>query len=263
MIKNVYIASGFFNEGQLGVVKALESYLPTKGCKVFSPRLGSMVGPGKKNTNEDKLKTYENNILGIDDSDTVVSVLDNKMDSGTIFEIGYAIKKSKKIVVITDVETDKKLAKNFFLDYPVMKIVVESLSDHPKIKHLLDIVVFGIVAVAIGYVPKTEHHDLRILTDYDTASDYLNRANLEYPYDLYILNMSGRKADPQLLVLLGSLVAQGKKVVVYADDAKSANLMLAYCTPYFCIGETELFETIFNVKEGSKSYRNTSDLNIV
>ena len=45
----VYVASGFFNEHQLGIVKAIESHLREQNIPFCPPRLESTVGPGMTN----------------------------------------------------------------------------------------------------------------------------------------------------------------------------------------------------------------------
>ena len=56
------------------------------------------------NTELDKKRTYDQNILGIELADVVVAVLDQSKDSGTIFEIGYAISAGKKVLLLSEVE---------------------------------------------------------------------------------------------------------------------------------------------------------------
>ena len=89
---NVYIASPFFTEEQLNFVKEIENALKEEGIHYFSPR--NEGGVLKDMTPEERAERakeiYESNIMGIEESDFVLAVIDG-FDPGTIFEIGFAV----------------------------------------------------------------------------------------------------------------------------------------------------------------------------
>jgi len=99
----VYIASPFFNEQELSLVKNIESELSNADIQFFSPRLeGGIIKNMTKEEKEKSIKSiYQMNVDGIDESDAVIAVIDN-FDAGTMFEIGYATKANKTIITVTN-----------------------------------------------------------------------------------------------------------------------------------------------------------------
>lgn len=87
----VYLASPFFDLGQRWVVEEAYALLRDMGAKVFSPVHAVGPGPARIVTPED--------IAGLESSDVVFAVL-NGMDSGTVFEVGYAVKKGIPVVAL-------------------------------------------------------------------------------------------------------------------------------------------------------------------
>ena len=252
----VYVASGFFNEHQLGIVKAIESHLREQNIPFCSPRLESTVGPGMANTEIDKKRTYDQNILGIELADIVVAVLDHSKDSGTIFEIGYAISAGKKVVLLSEVEN---IATEIGVKLHGVTVHYRDTLEPTDIPDILRNELYtSVLLIGIDFKPSSPH--LRF-----TSSDKLRCTLDDRHFDALAINMSKGKEDPALLTYLGRMIQQGKKVIVYAEDKKSANLMLAYCTPYFCIGEQEFHTVVRSILESDPSFkrRSTEDLVII
>lgn len=92
----VYLAGPFFTLAQLWIVEQARHDLESMGLKVFSPYHD--VGHGSA---EDVVKL---DLKGIEDSDIIFAIGDG-MDSGTIYEIGYARAKGKPVVLYCENES--------------------------------------------------------------------------------------------------------------------------------------------------------------
>lgn len=99
-VPTVYLAGPFFTLGQLWVVEQARSCLLDMGMNVFSPYHD--VGPGPAEMVVDR------DIDGIDQSDVMLAIADG-LDSGTIFEIGYARARSVPVVVYAENESAENL----------------------------------------------------------------------------------------------------------------------------------------------------------
>lgn len=88
--KTAYLAGPFFNPAELWMIEECRNLLSRFGIAVFSPFHSVGFGPPKEIATAD--------LDGLDDSDFVFAILDG-FDAGTLFEIGYAIAKSKKPVI--------------------------------------------------------------------------------------------------------------------------------------------------------------------
>lgn len=110
---NIYLASPFFSPEQIDRVMRVEKALednPFVG-QYFSPRLEQLthLPMGSK---EWATAIYNNDINNVDWADVMVAVLDYEgetelhgvrhghVDSGTAFEIGYAIAKGKPVIIV-------------------------------------------------------------------------------------------------------------------------------------------------------------------
>jgi nucleoside 2-deoxyribosyltransferase len=87
----VYLAAPFFDLGQRWLVEETRALLVDLGAQVFSPVHEVGPGPAEIVAPED--------IKGLEAADVVFAVL-NGLDTGTIFEVGYAVKKGIPIVVL-------------------------------------------------------------------------------------------------------------------------------------------------------------------
>ena len=98
--KKVYLAGPFFTMGQRWMINQFRDALSNVGFDVFSPFHD--VGIGKPE------KVAPLDLKGIDDCDIVVALVDG-LDSGTLFEIGYAKAKSKFVMVFMENEKEESL----------------------------------------------------------------------------------------------------------------------------------------------------------
>jgi hypothetical protein len=88
-IGTVYLAAPFFDLGQRWLVEESRSQLLALGASVFSPL--HEVGPGPASI------IGPADIAGLEGADAVFAIL-NGLDPGTIFEVGYAVKKGIPVV---------------------------------------------------------------------------------------------------------------------------------------------------------------------
>lgn len=85
----VYLAAPFFDLAQRWLVEETRDQLRALGAAVFSPL--HQVGPGPASI------VGPEDIKGLEQSDAVFAIL-NGLDAGTIFEVGYAVKKGIPVV---------------------------------------------------------------------------------------------------------------------------------------------------------------------
>jgi nucleoside 2-deoxyribosyltransferase len=104
--QKVYLAGGFFNEKQLKAVERAEKFLRSKGFEVFSPREHQFkdLPFGSK---EWRATVFDNDVEHILWSDFVFAILDEQMDEGTLWEMGFAFAHGKPIILFND--SDRKL----------------------------------------------------------------------------------------------------------------------------------------------------------
>jgi nucleoside 2-deoxyribosyltransferase len=99
-VPTVYLAGPFFTLGQLWVVEQARNCLRDMGMNVFSPYHD--VGPGPAEMVVDR------DIEGIHRSDVILAISDG-LDSGTIFEVGYARARGVPVVVYAENESAEDL----------------------------------------------------------------------------------------------------------------------------------------------------------
>lgn len=96
----VYLAGPFFNLSQLWLVEQARTALLSMGVSVFSPFHD--VGPGSAQD------VVEKDLEGIKAAHVVLALADG-MDSGTVYEIGYARALNIPVVVYSESETIENL----------------------------------------------------------------------------------------------------------------------------------------------------------
>lgn len=94
--RKVYLAGPFFTLGQLWVVEQARRSLIDLGLEVFSPYHD--VGPG------DAADVVPKDIEGIRECDLMLAIMDGT-DAGTVFEVGFAHRDGKPVVVYAENET--------------------------------------------------------------------------------------------------------------------------------------------------------------
>ena len=99
-MKRVYLASPFFEEYEIDLVKQVEEILIDKGLDVFSP----MRHPREdlvKGSRHWAIENFVNNLKFINASDLVVAIYHGQYsDSGTAWEIGYCYGTQTPVVTV-------------------------------------------------------------------------------------------------------------------------------------------------------------------
>jgi nucleoside 2-deoxyribosyltransferase len=97
----VYLAGPFFSYAEKWLINELYRGLQGLGMKVFSP--WHHVGEGTV-----EMGVAEKDIIGLEECKIVFAVVDG-LDSGTLFEIGYAVKMKIPVIVYVENETPAAL----------------------------------------------------------------------------------------------------------------------------------------------------------
>ena len=98
--KKVYLAGPFFSVSQMWLINEAKANLEAFGFDVFSPYHELGIGPAEYVAPKD--------IAAIDDADIIYAIFDGH-DPGTLFEIGYAIKADKKVMVFSEQSAKEQL----------------------------------------------------------------------------------------------------------------------------------------------------------
>lgn len=98
--KQIYLAGPFFSYSQRWLQNEFRNALLQEGANVFSPLHDVGYGNAKEVTQKD--------IDGLKNSSVVLAIVDG-LDSGTLFEVGYAVALGKKVVAYKQTETEKSL----------------------------------------------------------------------------------------------------------------------------------------------------------
>lgn len=103
-MNSIYLASPFFDEAQIDRVKRVEQALADNKTvgDVFSPRL-SQFPDLTFGSEEWQTTAYQHDLDHLNAADTIVAVadfIDDSVDSGTAFEIGYAVAQGKPVVLL-------------------------------------------------------------------------------------------------------------------------------------------------------------------
>lgn len=106
---NVYLAGPFFDDEQIARIERVEAALEQNPQvdNVFSPRKDEIPGL-TVGTPEWATQTFQMDVSQIDHTDVVVAVsdfVDDQVDSGTAFEIGYAFHSKKPVVLFHEKDT--------------------------------------------------------------------------------------------------------------------------------------------------------------
>jgi nucleoside 2-deoxyribosyltransferase len=98
--KMVYLAGPFFCLSERWLIEETIKYLTQAGIEVFSPLHQNGRGEPKVVAPKD--------LEGLNKCDIIFAIVDN-LDSGTLFEIGYAVSRNKKVIIFNQKEPVEKL----------------------------------------------------------------------------------------------------------------------------------------------------------
>jgi nucleoside 2-deoxyribosyltransferase len=100
VVKKVYLAGPFFSVSQMWLINEAKANLEAFGFDVFSPYHELGIGPAEIVAPKDA--------EAIDNADIIYAIFDGH-DPGTLFEIGYAIKAKKPVMVFSEQSSDEHL----------------------------------------------------------------------------------------------------------------------------------------------------------
>lgn len=96
----VYLAGPFFTYAQRWLIDQIRSALQSTGLSVFSP--WHDIGHGIASD------VVSKDLAGLEESELVFAVIDG-LDSGTLFEVGYAVKKRIPVIAYVESETEESI----------------------------------------------------------------------------------------------------------------------------------------------------------
>ena len=129
-MKDIFITGTFRNEWNKNFNLQLASTLESKGFKVFLPQRDSEQTGNRK-------RTFLQDVEGIDKCKMIVAVGSRTQTANRGFEIGYAFKSNKSVVIITDVDHPVELMPE---GASTKIIIAENLDDIPA--YIEDLLIF-------------------------------------------------------------------------------------------------------------------------
>lgn len=94
-MKDIYLTSTFRNDWNRGFNLKLVKAFEDQGYSVFAPQRDS-------EQNVDRKRTFEQDVAGMDQAKVVVAVGTKTQTANWGFEIGYAFKSGKPVIILTD-----------------------------------------------------------------------------------------------------------------------------------------------------------------
>lgn len=98
--RQIYLAGPFFSYSQRWLVNEFYNALKQEENPIFSPLHDVGIGNAEDVTDPD--------IKGLEESSVILAIVEG-LDSGTLFEVGYAVAKGKTVIAYTQNETEKAL----------------------------------------------------------------------------------------------------------------------------------------------------------
>lgn len=248
----VYLASPFFNPSQVEKLHIVEKLLEHDlNLKVYSPSRDGIKLDIKTSTYEDRLATFTDNVKNIDNADIVVAIVD-ELDTGTLWEVGYARQNSKPVFVLTcDQEEITGVTDRYLL---------RVASDYNELREFLSqyINTFKVLLVAPGVTTRFVNLNDNISIKYVNADDPIdiNRfVNFDY-YDMIACNIDGR--NPVVASVLGSAYAASRNsrkslpnIVTYTEHDFGVNIMLMHSIAKHVLSEKDLYDYIVACSENN------------
>lgn len=246
----VYLASPFFNPRQVEKLHIVEKLLETDlKLKVYSPSRDGIKLDIKTSTYEDRLATFNDNVKNIDNADIVVAIVD-ELDTGTLWEVGYAKQNSKPIFVLTLDQEEIPGVTDMYL--------LRVSEDYNELREQLNsyINTFKVLLVTPGAPNHYVNLNDNITIKYVNADDIIdvNRfINFDY-YDMIACNIDGR--NPVVASVLGSAYAASRNshkslpnIVTYTEHDFGVNIMLMHSIAKHVLSEKELYDYIVACSE--------------
>lgn len=259
----VYCAGGWFNPSQNESLTAVERLLTDfPRIEPYLPRHdGVKLTPNELHDSGLRKKVFEDNVLHIDNSDLVVAVLDGRegfYDTGTLWEVGYAMSKGKTVIAYDPghaIEKDLRSICNGFqeidsdiesLDITLNEYIVK---EHEPPRIIPSKVLFigpdmtqdqrdknqDIVA---SVIMECHGSNFRWVDDLSSEKLYNSIDEVFKNVDYMVSVIDDR--HPVVSWMMGQAYNRGIPVITYTNFDYGVNIMLLCSLLYHCKGKEEL-----------------------
>lgn len=241
--KRIYLASPFFNDEQVRQVRDLESIIENSGCECYSPSRDGIKLEINKSTYEDRENTFKDNVKNIENADIIVANITD-LDTGTQWEIGYAKRINKKVILVS---YDEDLSNNAISSEDLSVILLDEfkilvLSPDYHISNLVrdelmnrDDITDKLLSNSTSYLSTDKNVKITVSSDYPKIYDTKSYLN----YDLVICDIDNRNAI--ISRIIGSLYDPDDiKVATFTTHDYGVNIMLLHSIACHCKGFNEV-----------------------
>lgn len=196
-----YIASGFFNPEQLEKVKSVEKELDESGLTYFSPRSFVMdLSPSNPDREKNAKILFDKDIEMIEKVKKMHIILDESLDIGTLFELGYSIGK----ILMGEVPRD---------------FIHLDISDEDT-RELIDYTIEGLLNEELT----------NLLTTEESEWEYIVPASLEDEFnstvDTFSMNIDWMVMGDNLHSNFSELIQDGNTPIFITDDHPKESFIL-------------------------------------
>lgn len=297
-VPHIYTASGWFCDNDQRILHEMENFveeLKNKNlCTIHRPRVdGVELKPGEFHDPSLRRKVFNDNVVNIDSADIIYANLTvasaPRLDTGTVWEVAYAISRGKIVVVLDEYNGDyigDSLLDRFsgLLDQSNVRIFNNMSTANKFIENILVDEDFLITRMAEKEKENESSRDTRDLKDYPLVFLPESTELLEYEgvvkslqeiygknvaYATNLRNLDNArnisrimeqypylvmpisKRDPIVIYMMGVAYYKKIPVITYSDSDASVNLMLVCSVKYHASGSKQLVEVLNKVHQGS------------
>lgn len=276
-----YLASGWFSKYQDHVETRLYNALKSMpNVDLYSPRRdGVKLTPGEFHDHEKRKRVFQDNVDNILSSDVVVANVDpyeGYLDTGTVWEVGFALQNDVPVILYIDAEdksfegkTDYNTSLEPYFGKSIENKVIATVTSLEELEATLSRLTprkkFYHVYL-VGPSQTDEHRRMmeKVREELSNLEDVLiihadkkNFVAFEDPYlvlendirdsDLVVACIDDR--DSFVSLVMGMAYAQNKPIVSFTNHNYGVNLMLLLCLVKHCMNLDELKEAIENIKK--------------
>lgn len=279
---HVYCASGWFNENDVKVLSEMEEYLQflqSKGLiTIHRPRIdGIELKPGEFHDPSLRKKVFECNVDNINKADVVIANLttssSSRYDTGTVWEVGYAVRSGKHVIVIDDGARDstglhERLSD--LLEFPSVEVVFSVDTAMVRLMNLVEVgtvstIVFDTVEVKksrpVVFLPTVagEEYDTLVEVSQEVCGRYVSFAS-NFTVAESIIDLVSQISEYEYIVvpisqknsifvfLMGVAYAAGIPIISYSAIKDGINLMLVASVNMHVVGKDELITCLETIK---------------
>lgn len=273
----VYAAGGWFTELQEEVQTKIEEYLMSvENLSVYRPRHdGVKLNANEFHDPELRKKVFHDNVYNIDEADFVVANLDGQdgfLDTGTIWEVGYAMAKGIPVIGYQDeggkmLELIPGIYKGFVKVCTGLQELNDVVSEIDKYcDESRNIYLKGKTPDKVLFVApdNTEEHKSKATSVASIMMECFGANNLRWVHQLsnesLALQINDVFKDVSVMVaviddrhpvvswMMGQAYARNVNIVSYTDYDYGVNLMLAVSVKTHIKGTDELKSQLHHIK---------------